>query len=237
MADLYTDVHRKRKELSVGMVSPHILIRKALSAHLACSEDLRVTLDVDSALESFELIQKVQPDILLLDILNPARDLEAVSRLRTLLPEIKVLLLSDATDEEFQVRAIRAGAQGCVSKRADLAVLEKALRLVATGEFWISHQVASRIIGKLMVGQNAEDESADDLSQREWEILALVAHGYRNKEIASRLFISENTIKSHLGTIYRKLHVGTRLEAALHYFHEATQTGNRPAILFPLSAG
>lgn len=236
MADLYTDVHRKRKELCVGMVSPHVVIRKALSALLSCAEDLRVTLDVDSALESLELIQKAQPEILLLDILDHARDLETVSRLRTLLPETKVLLLSDSTDEEFQVRAIRAGAQGCVSKRAELAVLERALRLVGNGEFWVSHQVAARIIGKLMVGQHAEDESAGDLSQREWEILALVAQGYRNKEIASRLFISENTIKSHLGTIYRKLHVSTRLEAALHYFHDATRTGNRPAILFPLAA-
>jgi DNA-binding NarL/FixJ family response regulator len=225
-----------RKDLSLGIVSQHVLTRKAVSVLLASSENLRVTVDVDSALESVELLQKAQLDILLLDILDPSSGLESVSRLRSLLPEIKLLLLSDPLDEEFQVRAIRAGAHGCVSKRAEPSVLEKALRLVAKGELWVSHQVAAQIIGKLMVGQQAEDGNAGDVSQREWEILALVARGYRNKEIASRLFISENTIKSHLATIYRKLHVNTRLEAALHYFHETTQTGNRPAVPFPASA-
>ncbi len=207
--------------MDLGVVSPQVLTRKALCALLAPMDSFRVTLDVEGAIENFDLIQKARPDILLLDILSPASDLQVISRIRSLLPSTKVLLLSDGTDEEFQVRAIRAGAQGCVSRSSEPEVLEKALRLVGQGEIWVSHQAAARIIGKLLRSHDHEDGDNSLLTHREWEILEQVANGFRNKEIASRLFVSENTVKTHLYTIYRKLQVSTRLGAALHYFQQA----------------
>jgi DNA-binding NarL/FixJ family response regulator len=98
--------------MNLGVVSPHVLTRKGLCALLAPMQDFQVTLDVDSAVESFELIKKTRLDILLLDILTPATDLEVVSQLRDSIPEVRVLLLLDGSDEEFQVRAIRTGARG-----------------------------------------------------------------------------------------------------------------------------
>ncbi len=213
--------------VNIGVVSPWTLTRKGLCALLAPIKEARVVLDVDSALENFELIQKSRPDILLLDILSPASDLEIVSQVRKLFPETRIILLVDDADEEFQLRAIRAGARGCVSKRSEPQVLVKSLKVVGQGEIWVSHHMASRIIGEFMRFQDAGQAEPSDLTQREWEILALVANGCRNKEIASRLFISENTIKTHLYAIYKKLQVSNRLGAALYYFHQARQEGDR----------
>jgi DNA-binding NarL/FixJ family response regulator len=106
-----------------------------------------------------------------------------------------------------------------VSKESEPEILEKALRAVGQGEIWASHRLATLIIMKSLPGKEEEEE----LTQREWEILALVSSGHQNKEIASRLSISSNTIKAHLSAIYKKLQVRTRLGAALHYFQQAKQ--------------
>ncbi len=209
--------------MNIGVASPWVLTRKALCFRLARTKDLRVAFGIDNALRHFELIQQTHADVLLIETANPASDLESVSKLRKLFPEMKILLLSETTDEEFELRAIKAGAWGCVSKRSEPQALEKALRAVANGEIWVSHHMATLIIRKSMHPKEHPEENPEELTQREWEILALVSSGYQNKEIASRLFISSHTIKAHLSSIYRKLQVRTRLGAALHYFQQAKQ--------------
>jgi DNA-binding NarL/FixJ family response regulator len=223
----------EHRDMDLGVVSPHVLTRKALCALLAPLDGLRVAMDVDNALDNFQLIGKIRPDVILLDILSPAHDLEFISRMRSLFPEVKVLVLSDGADEEFQVRAIEAGAHGCVSKRSEPAVLENAVRLVGQGETWATRQANARPAGKSARWQVRKQRNAADLTQREWEVLALVAGGCRNKEIAARLLVSENTVKTHLYTIYRKLQVGTRLRAALRYFQQAKQQVELPVGVSP----
>lgn len=214
--------------MNIGVASPWVLTRKALCFLLAAAKDFRVALEIDNALNNVELIRHAQPDILLIEIIDPANDLENVSRMRKLFPEIKILLLAEAADEEFELRAIGAGAWGCVSKQCEPHTLEKALKAVGDGEIWVSHRMATVIIRKSLQRKNSPQENSDELTQREWEILALVSGGYQNKEIASRLFISSNTIKAHLSTIYKKLQVRTRLGAALHYFQQAKQKDDHP---------
>lgn len=223
------------RRMNIGVVSPYVLTRKALCALLAPAGDFCVVMDVDDALADFEVIRKSRPDILIIEVLSPTSELATVSRLREQLPDVKILLISDAADEEFQIRAIRAGAQGCVSKRSDPLVLERALKIVGQGEVWLGHQVVTRLIGRLMRSHDREEGGTGGLTQREWEILGLVANGYRNKEIANRLFLSENTVKTHLYTIYRKLQVSTRLGAALHYFQRVKE-GTDPARAVTVSA-
>ena len=209
--------------MNIGVASPWVLTRKALCFMLARTKDLRVAFGIDNALRHFELIQQTRPDVLLIETAHPASDLESVSKLRKLFPQMKILLLSETTEEEFELRAIKAGAWGCVSKQSEPPALEKALRAVAKGEIWVSHHLATLIIRKSMHPKEHPEENPEELTQREWEILALVSSGYQNKEIASRLFISSHTIKAHLSSIYRKLQVRTRLGAALHYFQQAKQ--------------
>lgn len=220
----------------ICLVGPFTLTRQGLRALLVPIPEFQIVLDLGSVLENFELVRKSQPDILLIDTSHPADDLETVSQLRKLFPETKILLLTDGIDEEFELQAIRAGARGCLSKKSEPQVLFEALKVVHQGEIWISHHVATLLIGKFVRSQSGQTEDPDELSQRELEILALVANGQRNKEIARRLFISDHTVKAHLCTIFRKLHVSTRLEAALHYFHLAREKSKRPAVDPPSAA-
>lgn len=207
--------------MNVAVISPQILMRRALCALLAQVRDVRVVADFDRAVENCEALQKTQADLLVIDSLEPLRDLETVAHLRKLLPGISVLLLSDTEDEDFQVRAVKAGVRGCFSKRPELQAFERALRAIGQrGEVWVSHQAAAQ---KFMQGDGNRQSPANRLTEREWEILALVASGCHNKEVATRLFISENTIKTHLYTVYKKLGVSSRLGAAMHYFQQARQ--------------
>ena len=224
--------------LNLGVASALVLTRKTLCAWLTGIKGFRVVLDVDSTLDSLDQIRKTRPHVLIIDTLNPASDLEIVTKVSKLLPHTKILLLSDLAEERFELEAIRAGAHGSVSKRSDPKVLERALKVVGEGEIWMSHRVASSIISEFRRWrQPLEEKSSGQLTKREEAILALLADGYRNKEIASRLAISENTIKTHLNTIYRKLQVSTRVEAALRYFEQARHSGKLPGRPSPSAVG
>lgn len=207
--------------MTVGVVSPYSISRKALCALLASVHQVTVVADVDNPLEHFESLQRINPDVLLFDILNPAVDLETIVRTRKVLPEAKVLVLAANVDEELELRAIKAGTQGCISRRADPQILTKALATVGRGEVWVSQRIASRIIGEFVRSRDKEAQGSKSggLSRREWEILALVAQGFRNKHIAHHLFVCESTVKTHLYAIYKKLEINSRLEATLYYYH------------------
>jgi DNA-binding NarL/FixJ family response regulator len=207
--------------MDLGITSPEVLIRKGLCALLAGLPDVRVVLDVDCVFGKFQLRQQLRLDALLIHAANPANELNTIPQIRKLLPQVKLVLLTDEGDEELELRAIRMGVLGCVSKKSELHVLSEALKAVAKGEPWVSHRAASRIIGQFARGEVAGKREATELTQREQEILALTAKGFRNKEIANRLSVSENTIKTHLLTIYRKLGVTGRMGAAMHYFQGA----------------
>jgi DNA-binding NarL/FixJ family response regulator len=145
-----------------------------------------------------------------------------------LLPKVKILLDVDKPDEETELLALRAGARGCVSRRIDLDTLLKAFVVIGRGEYWVSHGVATHAIGKLAQSENVEDTNSNELTPREWEILGLLAKGARNKEIANALSVSENTVKTHLFTIYRKVNVDCRLAATLYYFEHSKRNGKFP---------
>lgn len=218
--------------MNIGVAGPRVLIRKSLCVLLSHLPDLRVLFDLDNPLDDLEAVQKAHPDILLLDCADPVKSLEILSRLQTLAPEMKILLLSDEDADDFQLRAIRAGARGFISKASDPVQLERALKGVARGEIWVGHKAASLIIGKLVRSYDSGNNGAMPLTRRESQIVALLADGRRNKEIARLLAVSENTIRAHLVALYKKIRVNSRLGAALYYFeHNPNQP--RPA---PVSA-
>lgn len=212
--------------MDIALVSPRRIIRKGLCTLLAQKDSIRIVADVDNALESFDLFRKTKPEILLIDCTHPANDLETLSQLRLLLPETKLLLLIETSNEDFESHAIKAGARGCVPKEADPQALERALQVVGKGEIWVSQHLATRMIERFMHGAEADNPGPNGLTDREWQILAFVAHGQRNKEIADHLCVSENTVKTHLAAIYKKLRVTTRLEAALHFYHDSKRDGH-----------
>ena len=128
------------------------------------------------------------------------------------------MFLADDPNEEFAVQTLEAGAWGCLSTRVTPQVLIKAVVKVAEGERWFAHRVTNKVIDKLIAGRKANRTFSENLTPREWEVLALIAQGYSDKEVASSLFISTETARSHVKSIYKKLQVSTRRAAAVHYF-------------------
>ncbi len=208
--------------MTLGLISSCPLERKAFGALLATSRDLRIGLELESPLEGLQAVRAARPEVLIVDTLDPLFSLEKVRQLLKAIPEIKVILLARNIDEEFEFQAIRSGVRGYVPRTSQPEILEKAVRAVARGEVWISHRVASRLIG-VLIHQGDREESSKELTCREWEVLALVASGSTNKEIADRLCVAESTIKSHLWAIFKKIKVRNRLAAALYYFQSSRE--------------
>jgi DNA-binding NarL/FixJ family response regulator len=185
-------------------------------------------LELPSIPEDLDILRKVHPEVLLLQTNGCVSDLDGVSRMHKLVPKIKILHYVDEADEETELQALRAGARGCVSRSIDLNTLLKAFDFVGRGELWVSRRVATQAVEKLVQTESANSTTSNGLTRREWEILALLATGSRNKEIASSLSVSENTVKTHLGTIYRKINVDCRLAATLYYFQHEKSNGEFP---------
>lgn len=211
--------------MRLGVISRLSLSRKGLCALLASSKKCSIVLELPTLPEDVDILRKAQPEVLLFHANGSDADFEVVSRLRNLAPEIKILLFLDTADEEIEFQAIRAGACGCVSNASDLDTLIKAIGVVGRGEIWVSRQVATRLIHKLAQSETAESATSNGLTPQEWKVLGLLASGSRNKEIANRLAVSENTVKTHLYTIYRKINVDCRLAATLYYFQHVNSDG------------
>jgi len=204
--------------MRMGVISRLSLSRRGLCALLATSKSCSIVLDLPAIPEDVEVLRKAQAEVLLVQASGSAADLEMLSRLQNLAPEIKTLLLIDSPQEEIEFEAIRAGSYGCISNASDLNTLLKAIRVVGRGELWVSRLVAARFIRKLLQPETPRLSLSNGLTPREWKVLGLLASGSRNKEIANRLSVSENTVKTHLYTIYRKINVDCRLAATLYYF-------------------
>ena len=203
--------------MTVGIISRFTLTRKLLCAMLSAIQGFQVLFDVPDVQQGIEVIKEFHPHILLVESTDSGEDLAVVYQLGRLYPESKVVLLIEGESNGFILQAIEAGARGCVSKDSDPQVLLKALNLVERGRFWVSREIADLIAVKWVKSQGPDQGAKDELTQREWEVLALLAQGQVNKDIARLLSMSENTVKAHLKTIYRKLNVTTRLAAALHF--------------------
>ena len=211
--------------MRLGVISRLSLTRRGLCALLASSRNCSIVLELPTIPEDVDVLRKAQPEVLLYHVSGGDPDFEVVSRLRNLTPEIKVLLLLDTADEETEFQAIRAGGCGCVSNASNLDMLIKAIGAVGRGEIWVSRRVATRLITRLTQPEIADRPTANALTPQEWKVLALLASGSRNKEIANRLSVSENTVKTHLYTIYRKINVDCRLAATLYYFQHVESDG------------
>jgi len=230
-------VDRVSGRMRVGVASPYSINRKALCALLGSIPQVKVVLEMADPSETFQALQKADPGVLLFDSPHPQTDFETIARTRKLLPGMKILVLAANLDEELEFRAIKVGVRGCVSKGVDPELLAKALATVDRGEIWVSQRIASRIIGEFVRSREKENRRASpaQLSRREWEILALVAQGLRNKQIAQHLFVCESTIKTHLYAIYKKLEIGGRIEAVLYYYHRLKENPTSASSIGSLS--
>jgi DNA-binding NarL/FixJ family response regulator len=210
--------------VTVGIVSSRKLMRRVFCSFLAnlpLGGGITIPFDVDTYADACERLSTSKPQLLLIDCEGMAECLSYLHRIRELSPSTRCLLLTQNADEGFEERAVRNGAWGLITKGDDPELLEHVLERVLNGEMWFSRETLGKAIQALVRRRHPEESVLDRLTAREGEVTALLARGLQNREIAQTLFLSENTIRKYTETIYRKLGVNSRLEAALVY-HKRT---------------
>jgi DNA-binding NarL/FixJ family response regulator len=207
--------------VTVGIICCRKLMRRAFCSFLSnlpLGGGVAIPFDVDTLADACEQLTTSRPQLLLIDCEGMAECLSYLQRIRELSPATKCLLLTQDADEEFEGRAVRSGAWGLITKGDDPELLEQAFESVLKGEMWFSRETMGKAIQALVRRRHPEESVLDRLTAREGEVTALLARGLQNREIAQTLFLSENTIRKYTETIYRKLGVNSRLEAALVYY-------------------
>jgi two-component system nitrate/nitrite response regulator NarL len=212
---------KNKPEIKILVADDHLIFREGLRKLLDSEEGLTIVGEAANGNDCVKLIAKLKPDILLLDLRMPDKDgLAVLEEVNFDSLPTRVIVLTAAEDDRDVVRAMRLGARGIVLKQSASDLLVKSIYKVFGGEIWLDNHMTAEVM-------KAFTKSADSgprrekplLSDREKEIVQLVAQGYRNKEIGEKLFISEQTVKNHLHNIFDKLGVSDRLELALYAIH------------------
>ena len=204
------------KAIQIMMADDHMMVREGVKALLEIDGDIKVIAQANDGVECLKILEEVSPDVLLLDINMPKLDglavLETIKRTK---PELKVIVLTIHNEGEYLYSAYEKGANGYVLKDSGSDVLKRAIRVVYQDEQYIEPILIPKLRERIEDKKNPEKKE-DRLSKREFEILKLVALGMYNKEIADRLSISEKTVKNHMSSIFRKIKVSDRTQAAVY---------------------
>jgi two-component system nitrate/nitrite response regulator NarL len=205
-------------DIHVVIVDDHPLFRQGVAQTLAGAPDIEVLAEAGSAEEAIRLVGDLLPDIVLLDIEIPGGGLYAGQVVASRSPVTKIVMLTVSEDEDHLVAALRAGARAYVLKGVSGRDLITILRGVMAGEVYITPVLAASLLVE-MAGSGHREAPAlnplDELTEREHQVLELVAAGQSNKEIGQQLYLSEKTVKHHMTNILQKLQVRNRVEAAL----------------------
>ena len=196
-------------------------------------DDLEVVGEAADGREVLDRVQELEPDILLLDLRMPNLDgLSALHALQQTNKSTRVIVLTASEDKNEFVQAMKLGCSGIVLKQTAPDLIVKSIRKVYAGEIWLDSHTTAAVMrqfaspAELAAAGAGKGRERSPLSQREREIVALVAQGYKNKEMAEKMFISEQTVKNHLHNIFDKLGVSDRLELALYAIHKGLHLGN-----------
>jgi DNA-binding NarL/FixJ family response regulator len=204
-------------KIRVLIADDHPIVLDALESLFAQEDDIEVVARCISGDEVLEAVQKKRPDVAILDISMPRKGgLETLRELKTVAPEVRVVFLAASIPDEEMVEAIGLGISGVVLKEMAPDMVVKCVRKVHAGEQWLEKRSIARALEKMMLREATGRSLAGLLTTREMDILRLVASGLRNKEVATRLFISEGTVKIHLHNIYDKLGVNSRTGLAAY---------------------
>lgn len=198
--------------IRILVVDDHPVVREGLVMMLGTQPDMVVAGEAGDGAEAVRRAAELAPDIVLMDLAMPGLDgPEAIRQLHAANPNARVLVLTAYDTDERILQAVRAGARGYLLKGAPREEIFQAVRVVHGGGSLLQPAVATKLLNR--VGDLLRDERAETLTERELQVLALMAKGYRNKEIARDLFITERTVKFHANIIFQKLNVDSRTEA------------------------
>src|SRR5215203_2889955 len=201
----------------VLITDDHGVVRQGLRMFLSLDPDFEVVGEASNGEEALAMAHDLEPDVVLIDLLMPVMDgLESTKTIRTELPEVEVIALTSVLEGASVTGAVRAGAIGYLLKDTDAEELHRAIRGAAEGRVQLAPEAAARLMREVRAPENPEA-----LTDRETEVLKLLARGKSNRQIASELFVEEKTVKAHVSSILRKLGVQSRTQAALY----AVRTG------------
>ena len=221
-----------RTKIRIVVADDHPIFRDGLCKLLALEEDFEVVGQAQDGQEVLDVLQQYEPDILLLDLKMPGLDgLGTLQRLQAARIRTRVIVLTASDDKNEFVQAMKLGTSGIVLKQTATELLMKSIRKVHDGEIWLDSHTTAAVNRQFVANDEApvveylppapptRVRERSPLSQREREIVSLVAQGFKNKEMAEKMFISEQTVKNHLHNIFDKLGVSDRLELALYAIH------------------
>ncbi len=203
--------------IQVVSVDDHPLFRQGVVGTLCAETDIDVVGQGETADDAVRLSTEFLPDILLLDISIPGSGLSVVAKIAAACPVTKIVMLTASEEEDDVVTALQAGARGYIVKGVAGRELVRSLRAVHAGEAYVTPALAASLL-TIMPGKSSVesgDKPLEELTERERQILELVASGQSNKEIGQQLYLSEKTVKHYMTNILQKLHVRNRVEAAL----------------------
>jgi DNA-binding NarL/FixJ family response regulator len=199
--------------IKILIVDDHPVVREGIGSMLKREPDFKIVGEAINGLEAIERVRELSPDVVLMDLRMPEMDgVEAITKIKEEKPEVKFIILTTYSDDEYIFKGIAAGARAYLLKDAPREELFKAIRAVSRGESLIQPVVASRLLDRL-AELSKKTPSAEMLSERELEVLRLMASGVSNKDIAEQLSITQSTVKTHITSIFQKLNVTTRTEA------------------------
>ncbi len=206
--------------ITVVIVDDHSVVRQGVRAFLETHPDIRVVGEAASGAEAVRLAMRYAPDVMLMDLVMPGMDGVAATRqVKRVSPRTQIIVLTSYHEDEHIFPAIRAGALSYLLKDVQPEELATAVRKAAQGEAILHPRVAARLIQELHAAQPHRPSTPPpfaDLTERELEVLRLIAQGLSNADIAARLVISERTVKSHVSNILSKLHLADRTQAAVY---------------------
>lgn len=205
--------------ISVLIADDHPLFRQGIKQILELENDITVVAQAANGDEAVRLTREHKPDVILMDINMPGSNgLQAIKEIKDENINSKIIVLTIHEDREYLIKTIQMGAEGYVLKDAEPSVLIDAIRSVHQGQFYIQPNMTKELVKEFnrLTLHGRERNGENRLTAREREVLKLIAEGMINKEIATKLYISEKTVKNHVSSIFRKLNVSDRTQAAIY---------------------
>ena len=211
--------------IRIGIVDDHPMLREGVANTLKKRADLQVVEQGANAQDAKDIAQRVRPDVMLMDVNMPGDVFAAVRFISTELSDVKVLMLTVSESENDAFLALEAGARGYVLKGVSGPELVRAIRSVAKGETYVTPEFANKLLNNIK--KHEAENQKFDLTPREEEVIREVSKGLTNREVASKLLISEKTVKHHMGCVMQKLNARNRVEAvtALRHYREREALG------------
>jgi NarL family two-component system response regulator LiaR len=207
--------------ITVMIVDDHEMVRQGAAGYLEAQEDIHVVAEASSGEEAMSLAKEHVPDVVLMDLVMPGLDgVETTRRLKDDSPRTRIIILTSFHEDEHIFPALQAGAISYLLKDVKATELVEAIRRAAVGEATLHPRVAERVIKEFRVRDPSRKRLFTDLTEREMEVLKLIAAGHSNQKIADQLVISLGTVKGHVSNILSKLHLADRTQAAVYAWNE-----------------